>query len=101
VRAVYAPPIVDEDIEYAQNNYQESGRPFCLEANSYHGARSKTNYRCDKTSDTPFSLNHVSKEEEYQQYTPSEEETVMYRGKKAENKIQAMHVLFFAIRLTH
>ena len=101
MRTVHAPPVVDEDIEYAQNNDQESSRPFCLEANGYHGARSKTNYRCDETSDTPFALNHVSKEEEYQQYTPSEEETVMCGGKKAENKVQAIHVLFFAVRLTH
>ena len=69
--AVHAPPVVDEDVEYTQNNDQEGGRPFCLEANCYHGARGKTNEGYDEASYAPFALNHVPEEKEYQQYTPS------------------------------
>jgi len=43
VMGLYAPPVVRENIEDAQNNDKERGRPLGLEANRNHGASDKTN----------------------------------------------------------
>jgi len=43
VMGLYAPPIVRENVEDAQNNDEERGGPLGLEANRNHGASDKTN----------------------------------------------------------
>lgn len=47
---MYAPPVVGEDIENAQHDNQKGSRPLGFEANSHHGARSKTEKSDENTT---------------------------------------------------
>lgn len=75
MRAVYAPEVVDEDVEDAEGDHEEGGGPFGLEADSDHNAGGKTNKGDEETGDAPLSSDHEPEEEEDEQDASSEQET--------------------------
>lgn len=62
----HGPPIVGKNIEYAQYEHKERGRPFCFEANCDHYARRKTDDWHKYPNDAPFALKNEAQEEEDQ-----------------------------------
>lgn len=72
---MYAPPVVSEHIEYAQDQDEEGGGPFGFEANSDHNTGSQTKDRNKDATDAPLSLKDESEEKEDQKNTTSQEET--------------------------
>ena len=72
---LYAPPVVRENVEDAQNNDKERGGPFGLEANRNHGASDKTNQGNQQTDEIPLTLKDEAKEEEDQENTASKQNT--------------------------
>lgn len=71
----YAPPIVRENVEDAQNDDKERGGPLGLETNGNHGASNKTNYGNQETHEIPLTLKDEAKEEEDQENTTSKQNT--------------------------
>lgn len=63
---MYAPPIIDEDIEGRKDDDKERGGPLGLEADSDHAASAEADQRHYDTNEIPFSLEHDTKEEEYE-----------------------------------
>jgi hypothetical protein len=57
-------PVVDEDVEHAQEGNEEASAPFSLESNSNHDTRSQSNDRDDHSCERPFSLEDESDKEE-------------------------------------
>lgn len=62
-----APPVVDKYVEHAQDEDEESGRPFCLETDGDHPACTQTDDRHEYSPEAPLSLNDESQEEEDEQ----------------------------------
>lgn len=56
MRRVNAPPVVNEDVEDAQDDHQERGRPFGLEPDGYHDASRKAHNGDKYTCNTPLAL---------------------------------------------
>jgi len=73
---MYAPPVVGEHVEHAQEEDEESSRPLRFEADSNHTARSQTNDRHKHSSNAPLSLNHESQKEEDEQDPTGKKEAV-------------------------
>jgi len=69
---MHAPPVVDEHVEDAQNENEESSRPFGLEPNGYHGACNEANYGDEYAGNAPFALEDETKEKENEENTSSE-----------------------------
>ena len=46
-------PVVDEDVEYAQQCDEETSAPLCLEPNSHHDTSSQSDDRDNNTSERP------------------------------------------------
>jgi hypothetical protein len=66
---VDAPPIVDENIEYTQDENEERRGPLGLEANSNHRAGGETNQRDKRTSNAPLATECETNEKEDKQDT--------------------------------
>lgn len=64
MRAIDAPPVVDEDIERAEHNHEERSGPLRLEADGNHCARAEPNKRDKYATDAPFTSEHESDEQE-------------------------------------
>ena len=61
---MYAPPIVGEHVEHAQDEHEESRRPLGLEPDRNHTARTQTYDRHKHSPDAPLPLNDESQKEE-------------------------------------
>jgi len=62
-----APPVVGEHIEHAQDEDEESSRPFGLEPDSDHTTCSQPDDRHKYSPDAPLSLDDKSQKEEDEQ----------------------------------
>ena len=74
VCGVYAPPVVCEHVEYAQNDDEEDSRPFGLEANGYHAAGSETEERDEYSCNAPSTLEDKAEEQEDEENATSKQE---------------------------
>lgn len=68
------PPVVCEYIEYAENENEESSRPFCFESHGDHDTCCKAEYGDEYTNNRPFALNDEAEEEENKENATSKEE---------------------------
>lgn len=68
------PPVVDEDVEHAEDENQERSRPLRLEADRHHCAGGQTNERHEEPANAPLSPEGESDEEEDKQDTSGEQE---------------------------
>lgn len=71
---VHAPPVVGEDVEYAENDNKEDGRPFGFETNSDHSACGETEKRDEYSGKVPFTLEDKTEEQEDKEDTSGEQE---------------------------
>jgi len=62
----HSPPVVGKDIEDAQHEHKEGGRPFGFKADCDHYACGKTNDRHKYPNNAPFALQNEAQEEEDQ-----------------------------------
>ena len=69
-----APPVVGKHIEHAQDQDEESGRPFGLETDGNHAACTQTDDRHEYPPDAPLSLEDKSQKEEDEQDAASKKE---------------------------
>ena len=69
-----APPVVGKHVEHAQDQDEESSRPFSLEADGDHPACTQTDDRHEHSSKAPLSLDDESQKEEDEQDATGEEE---------------------------
>ena len=53
---MYAPPIIDEHVEHAQQRHEETGAPFGFEPYRDHDASSESDDGYENTCDRPFAL---------------------------------------------
>ena len=74
VSAVDAPPVVDKDVEDAEDEDEERGRPLGLEADGNHRARGETDERHKEPSDAPLAAEGEANEEENEQDASRKEE---------------------------
>jgi hypothetical protein len=74
MKGMNAPPVVGKYVEHAQDEDEESGRPFGLEADGNHTARTQPNDRHEYPPDAPLSLDDESQKEEDEQDTTGKEE---------------------------
>ena len=72
---MYTPPVIDKDVEYAQDDNEENRRPLGLEANSDHNAGGKSKQGEENAPNAPSSLQDDPQEKENQEYTASEEDS--------------------------
>jgi len=77
MRRVYAPPVVREYVEYAQNDHEEDSRPFGFEADGYHTAGSETEERDEHSCNAPSALDDESEEQEDEEDATGKQEAVM------------------------
>jgi hypothetical protein len=98
--AMDRPEIVDENVEYAQDDDQECCGPFGLETNSDHNASGQTNDGDENARNAPCALEDETKEKENNQYTTSKKETGQ-RASARRKWDQRVNVLFLAIRFAH
>lgn len=75
---VDAPPVVSEDVEHAEDEDKECSRPLGLEANGDHNTSPETNNRDDDAGNSPLALEDEANEQEDQENTSSQEETVIW-----------------------
>lgn len=71
---VHAPPVVDEHVEKAQHQYQETCRPFRLKPDGDHDTGREPDDGYEYASDAPFALKDESNEEENEEHATCEEE---------------------------
>jgi len=69
-----APPVIGKYVEHAQNEDEESGRPFSLEPDGDHTACAQADDRHKHSPEAPLSLNDESQKEEDEQDAASKEE---------------------------
>ena len=69
-----APPVVSKDVEDAENEDEEGGRPLGLEANSDHSASAETKDRDENTHEAPLALEDEAKEQEDEEHTTGQKE---------------------------
>jgi hypothetical protein len=77
-----APPVVREHIERAQDEDEESGRPFRLEPYRNHTARSQPHDRYQHSRDAPLPLNDESQKQEDEQDPAGKKEAANKKLKK-------------------
>lgn len=70
------PPVVDEHVENAQHNDEERRRPFRFEAYCNHGACSEADQGDKDTRYAPLATESEANEEEDEEYTACQKETV-------------------------
>jgi hypothetical protein len=75
VCGMYAPPIVGEDIEDAEDDDKEGSGPLGLETNGNHDAGNEPNNGDEHTRDAPFTLDDETQEEENQEDTTGKKNT--------------------------
>ena len=80
VSRVNTPPVVGEHVEHAQDEDEESGRPFGLEADGNHPTCTQTHDRHKHSSDAPLSLNDESQKEEDEQDAAGKKEAANQRN---------------------
>jgi hypothetical protein len=63
------PPVVGEDVEYAQHDDQEGGGPLGFEANRHHDTCGEPKDGDEDAHDAPGALEDKPDEQEYEQHT--------------------------------
>ena len=101
VRAVNAPPVIDEDVENAEDDDQERGGPLRLETDGDHRACCETDQGHEDTTDAPFTAEGEADEEEDKQDTARQEETASGSWVRIEVACtqQTGDILFLAVGL--
>ena len=74
--AVDTPPVVDENVERAEYEYKEGGRPLCLETDGNHSARHQADQGDKHADEAPLSSEDEPNEEEDQEHASRKEEAV-------------------------
>ena len=69
---VERPPVVDEDVEDAEESDEEAGAPFGLEAHGDHDTGSEADDGHEDPGERPAALEDEADEEEDQQHPSSE-----------------------------
>jgi len=77
---VYAPPVVGENVEHAQNEDKECSRPFRFESNGDHGTSPESNDGDKYANESPLSLKDKSNKEENEEHTSGEKEVFLSIG---------------------
>lgn len=75
---VDVPPIVNQNVEYGEENDEECRSPSGLEAHSNHDTCGKTHDRHDHTRKGPLALEDDTNEEEYKKHTARQLEAVVW-----------------------
>ena len=97
---MYAPPVVDEDVEDGQCNDQERRGPLSLETDCNHDACRETNEGHQEPNDTPFTPNHETNEKEDKEDTTGQQETVTMMSLDCQNRASSQekgNALFLAV----
>jgi hypothetical protein len=75
VCGVHAPPVVRENVEDAQDDNEERGRPLGFEADGDHDTGGETKDGDEYARDAPIPLQNESDEKENEKDASSEKET--------------------------
>lgn len=71
VMGVEAPEVVDDEVEYAQNENEHGGAPLGLESDHDHDACNETSQADNDSPETPVASEHETDEKEDQKDTAS------------------------------
>ena len=78
---MHAPPVVGKHVEHAQDEDEESGRPFSLESDGDHAACTEADDRHKHSPKSPLSLNNEPQKEEDEQNATGKEEAANPRDR--------------------
>lgn len=68
----YSPEVVDQHVEYAQDNHQQRGAPLRLESNNHHDTGDQADNGDEDPPDGPLSTEHEAHKQEDEQHATCE-----------------------------